>query len=197
MSRVGKLPISVPNGVTVSIGDGSVGVKGSLGESQIAIPEALTVEQADNQVVVKRSGDGRKERSLHGLVRVLIANAVTGVSEGFSRVLEISGVGFRAELKGDTILFNLGFSHPILFQCSSLSAAGPWIRYPLAKAAQGGEGKAELRLLFPSARRVGESGGYGRVHGLGHLVFETKNWWGAKQAQKGDKLHLCAGQAGL
>ena len=116
MSRVGRLPISVPNGVTVSIGDGSVGVKGSRGESEIAIPESLSVEQADDQVVVKRVGDSRQERSLHGLVRVLIANAVTGVSEGFTRVLEISGVGFRAELKGDTILFNLGFSHPILFQ---------------------------------------------------------------------------------
>ena len=116
MSRVGRLPISVPNGVTVSIGDGSVCVKGSRGESEIAIPESLSVEQADDKVVVKRAGDSRQERSLHGLVRVLIANAVTGVSEGFTRVLEISGVGFRAELKGDTILFNLGFSHPILFQ---------------------------------------------------------------------------------
>jgi len=116
MSRVGRLPISVPSGVTVSIGDGSVGVKGSRGESAIAIPESLSVEQADDKVVVKRAGDSRQERSLHGLVRVLIANAVTGVSEGFTRVLEINGVGFRAELKGDTILFNLGFSHPILFQ---------------------------------------------------------------------------------
>jgi len=116
MSRVGRLPISVPDGVTVSIGDGSVGVKGSRGESAIAIPEQLTVEQADGKVVVKREGDSRQERSLHGLLRVLIANAVTGVSQGFTRVLEINGVGFRAELKGDTILFNLGFSHPILFQ---------------------------------------------------------------------------------
>lgn len=116
MSRVGRLPISVPSGVTVSIGDGSVGVKGSRGEAEIAIPEQLTVDQADNQVVVKRTGDSRQERSLHGLFRVLIANAVTGVSQGFTRVLQINGVGFRAELRGDTILFNLGFSHPILFQ---------------------------------------------------------------------------------
>lgn len=116
MSRVGRLPISVPDGVTVSIGNGSVGVKGSRGEAEIAIPEQLAVEQADNRVVVKRGGDSRQERSIHGLVRVLIANAVKGVSEGFTRVLEINGVGFRAELKGDTILFNLGYSHPILFQ---------------------------------------------------------------------------------
>ena len=73
MSRVGRLPISVPSGVTVSIGDGSVGVKGSRGEAEIAIPEQLTVDQADNQVVVKRTGDSRQERSLHGLFRVLIA----------------------------------------------------------------------------------------------------------------------------
>jgi large subunit ribosomal protein L6 len=116
MSRVGRLPISIPSGVTVSIGDGSVGVKGSRGEAEIAIPEQLTVDQADKQVVVKRTGDSRQERSLHGLFRVLIANAVTGVSQGFTRVLQINGVGFRAELRGDTILFNLGFSHPILFQ---------------------------------------------------------------------------------
>ena len=67
--------------------------------------------------------------------------------------------------------------HPILYQMSSLSLAGPWIRFPLQKAAQGGEGKAELRLVFPSVRRVLSSGGYGRIHGLGHLVFEKKNWW--------------------
>jgi len=116
MSRVGRLPIKLPEGVTVSIDGGSVGVKGKRGEAAIPVPELMTVEQADGVITVSRSSDGREARSLHGLTRVLIANAVKGVSEGFTRTLEISGVGFRADLKGDTILFNLGFSHPVLFQ---------------------------------------------------------------------------------
>jgi large subunit ribosomal protein L6 len=91
-------------------------VKGPLGEASITVPELLSVEQADGAVVVARANDGREARSLHGLNRVLIANAVHGVSTGFTRSLEINGVGFRAELRRDTILFNLGFSHPILFQ---------------------------------------------------------------------------------
>ncbi len=116
MSRIGRLPVSIPDGVTVSIDGAAVGVKGPLGEASITVPELLSVEQADGAVVVARANDGREARSLHGLNRVLIANAVHGVSTGFTRSLEINGVGFRAELRGDTILFNLGFSHPILFQ---------------------------------------------------------------------------------
>jgi large subunit ribosomal protein L6 len=116
MSRIGRLPVNVPDSVTVSIDGPSVGVKGPLGEASITVPEILSVEQVDGRVVVTRAGDGREARSLHGLIRVLIANAVTGVSVGFTRALEIKGVGYRAELRGDTILFNLGFSHPVLFQ---------------------------------------------------------------------------------
>ena len=116
MSRIGKQPITVPQGVTIALEAGSVGVKGSRGEASIPIPDLIGVEQDGESLNVTRTDDGRRARSLHGLTRVLIANAVKGVSEGFTRVLELSGVGFRADLKGDTILFNLGFSHPILFQ---------------------------------------------------------------------------------
>ncbi len=116
MSRVGRLPVSVPSGVTVTLEAGAARVRGPKGEQCVPIPEALEVEREGDALVVKRRSEDRLARSLHGLTRKCLWNAVTGVSEGFSRVLELNGVGYRAELKGDVIHFSLGYSHPVLFQ---------------------------------------------------------------------------------
>jgi large subunit ribosomal protein L6 len=116
MSRVGRLPVKVPQGVTVALKPAAVEVKGPKGTSRVDVPAALKVEQKGDEIVVSRQDDSRESRALHGLTRKHIANSVAGVSSGFTRVLEIAGVGYRAEVRGNAIFFTLGFSHPILFQ---------------------------------------------------------------------------------
>jgi large subunit ribosomal protein L6 len=116
MSRVGRLPVKVPSGVTVTLGAAEIGVRGPKGSSSVPLPASLKVEREGDDLVVARNSDDRHARSLHGLTRKQLWNAVTGVSEGFTRILEITGVGYRAEVKGSAIQFSLGFSHPILFQ---------------------------------------------------------------------------------
>jgi len=113
MSRIGKLAIEVPQGVTVEITKGLVTVKGPKGELSEKIHEKITVEQNDNQVIVKRIGDDKFARSLHGLTRSLINNMVIGVTEGFKKELEIIGVGYKAQAQGNKVTLNLGYSHPI------------------------------------------------------------------------------------
>ena len=113
MSRIGKKPIPVPSGVSVSIDNQHVRVKGPLGELHLDIPEPITAAQEDNQLLVKRVSDDRKQRALQGLVRALLANNITGVSKGFSKNLVIEGVGFRAKVKGKHLTMNLGYSHPV------------------------------------------------------------------------------------
>ena len=115
MSRIGKAPIPIPDGVTVEIKKNVVKVKGPKGELEQKVHPDITVKVADNQVLVKRPTDNRHHRAMHGLYRSLIANMVTGVSQGFSRRLEIIGVGYRAEKKGKAVVFSLGYSHPIVF----------------------------------------------------------------------------------
>ena len=116
MSRIGRLAIKLPKGTSADVKAGAVSVKGPKGAASIDVPAPLSVEQREDELVVQRSGDDRKTRSLHGLTRKLLANAVAGVSVGFTRVLEINGVGYRAEVKGDMIQFALGYSHPILYR---------------------------------------------------------------------------------
>ena len=114
MSRIGRLPIDIPAGVEVKIEEGNkVTVKGPKGTLEKCLPVEMTIKQEDNQVVVTRPNDLKKMKSLHGLTRSLIANMITGVSEGYEKKLEINGVGYRAQKKGKEITFNLGFSHPI------------------------------------------------------------------------------------
>ncbi len=116
MSRVGKAPVVVPSGVTVNIADQVVEVKGSKGTLTVNIPEPITVVQEDNEIVVSRPDDNRKSRSLHGLTRSLINNAVVGVTEGYTIKMEIFGVGYRVQLKGKDLEFALGYSHPVLIE---------------------------------------------------------------------------------
>ena len=115
MSRVGKNPIPVPAGTKVKIEDGKFVAEGPQGKVEQTLLTRLNVEVEDGEVRVARRGDSQQERSLHGLMRALLANAVIGVSEGFKKVLEINGVGYRAEVKGQEVHFSLGYSHPIVY----------------------------------------------------------------------------------
>ena len=113
MSRIGQLPIVVPAGVDVKIKGTHVRVKGPKGELQHTFPADMAISLEDGEVVVKRPSDERTHRAFHGMTRALINNMVLGVSTGFSKVLEINGVGYRDELEGNNLILNVGFSHPV------------------------------------------------------------------------------------
>lgn len=116
MSRIGKLPIEIPKGVKISYTDSVIKVEGPKGNLSRKVMEGVSIELSDTSVVVQRADDGLKARSAHGLTRTLISNMVTGVTKGFETALEINGVGYRAEAKGDVLNLSLGYSHPINFQ---------------------------------------------------------------------------------
>jgi large subunit ribosomal protein L6 len=113
MSRIGKMPVTVPSGVDVKVDGAQVTVKGSKGELSRQFTDRVSFAMDDGVITVAREDDTRESRALHGLSRALLANMVEGVSEGFSKVLEIQGVGYRASLKGSDIELLVGFSHPV------------------------------------------------------------------------------------
>ncbi len=117
MSRIGKKPIEIPNGVTVSVDGQNVTVKGPLGEEKIALLNGVSakIEESNLQVSIA-DFDNKQQRAYHGLFRSLLSNMVTGVSTGFVKELEIIGVGYRAQQQGKNIQFQLGFSHPVIFE---------------------------------------------------------------------------------
>lgn len=115
MSRIGRMPIPVPQGTKVEVRDGLFVAEGPKGRVEQTLFEGYPVEVKDGAVEVARSGDTGPERSLHGLLRALLANAVQGVSAGFTKQLDIVGVGYRAEVKGPQVQFALGYSHPVLY----------------------------------------------------------------------------------
>ena len=113
MSRIGKQPIPLPAGVSVSISPGRVMVNGPRGELVQRVPHRIAVEQTDGELVVRRPTDRGEDRALHGLTRSLVANMVEGVTNGFEKRLEIHGVGYRAALRGGTLELSVGYSHPV------------------------------------------------------------------------------------
>ncbi|WP_250282606.1 MULTISPECIES: 50S ribosomal protein L6 [unclassified Frankia] len=113
MSRIGRLPIPVPSGVDVSVDGTEVVVKGPKGTLSHSVAEPITVSAQDGQLLVARPDDERRSRALHGLTRTLVANMVTGVTAGYSKTLEIVGVGYRVQARGSDLEFALGFSHPV------------------------------------------------------------------------------------
>jgi large subunit ribosomal protein L6 len=113
MSRIGRLPIPVPSGVDVAIDGQTVTVKGPKGTLSHTVAAPITVNQEDGALRVQRPDDERNSRALHGLSRTLIANMITGVTEGYSKTLEIVGVGYRVQARGSNLEFALGFSHPV------------------------------------------------------------------------------------
>ena len=116
MARVGRLPIEVPAGVEVKIDGSYVKVKGPKGELEFTFTPIITIKQEDGSIVVERPTDQPMHRALHGTTRSVINNMVVGVSKGFERVLEIEGVGYRAELDGKNLVINVGYSHPVLVE---------------------------------------------------------------------------------
>lgn len=115
MSRIGKLPVTIPAGVKIAVDPSAVRVEGPKGKLHAAIPAGVQVTVEGNVAHVTRDNEQRKLRALHGLTRKLIANMAQGVSQGFTRVLDINGVGYRAEVRGQEIHMTLGYSHPVVF----------------------------------------------------------------------------------
>ena len=113
MSRIGRLPVEVPQGVDVAIKGSNVRVKGPKGQLEHTFPAAMKISLKDGTVTVERPSDEREHRALHGMTRAIINNMVVGVSQGFEKVLEINGVGYRAELSGKKLIINVGYSHPV------------------------------------------------------------------------------------
>jgi large subunit ribosomal protein L6 len=113
MSRIGRMPIDIPTGVTVTIAGQDVSVKGPKGELSLRVKEPIVAAMVESQVVVTRPDDERESRSLHGLTRTLINNQIIGVTEGFTKTLQVVGTGYRLAAKGQGIEFSLGYSHPI------------------------------------------------------------------------------------
>ncbi len=115
MSRIGRKPIVIPKGVVVEVKDNSVFVEGSKGKLKRSLPNRISLEIKDNQILVKRISDTAQDKSLQGLIRALIFNMIKGVTEGYTKELEIIGVGYKAQIQGDNLNMQLGFSHPAVF----------------------------------------------------------------------------------
>jgi large subunit ribosomal protein L6 len=120
MSRIGKLPVDLPKGVTLNVSDANVvSVKGPLGELTQVVNKDIRVEVVENEIIISRPSESKNHKSLHGLYRALIHNMVVGVSEGYKKELELVGVGYRAEAKGQNLEMSLGFSHEVLIELPS------------------------------------------------------------------------------
>ena len=113
MSRIGRMPVTLPQGVEVDIQGSNVRVKGPKGEMQRTFPSEMIFVMGENEVLVQRPSDEARHRALHGMTRALVNNMVVGVSSGFNRLLEVNGVGYRAEMDGKTLVLHVGYSHPV------------------------------------------------------------------------------------
>ena len=153
MSRIGKLPINIPEGVKVALDGKAIRFEGPKGKLETAIPPGIGVKVEDKIVRVEREVEERKVRALHGLTRKLLANMAEGVSKGFTRVLDINGVGYRAEVKGQEIHMTLGYSHPVVFQLPQgvTAAVERQVIITLTSADRQllGESAAKIRSLRP------------------------------------------------
>lgn len=150
MSRIGKLPIQVPGGVTITVDSHAVTVKGPKGELSQFITPDVNVKQEDGAVTVERRDDSKPAKSQHGLMRSLISNMVIGVTEGFEKKLEVSGVGFRVSGGGQAIEMSLGFSHPVKYQAPEgvqLTVNKMEITVSGISKQQVGQAAAEIRAL--------------------------------------------------
>lgn len=116
MSRIGKIPVEVPKDVKIALNPRSIKVEGAKGKLDMDIPQGISVEQKDNQIMVSRRSDLKQDRSNHGTIRARIRNMILGVTAGHKKELEIQGLGFRAQLQGKKVVFNLGLSHPVEFE---------------------------------------------------------------------------------
>lgn len=152
MSRIGKQPIEIVAGVKVAIDKARVVVEGPKGKLDFDIPDGVKAQQKDNRIVVTRLSDTKDHRMKHGLVRAIINNMVTGVTKGFSKELEIQGVGFKAQLNGKKLVLNLGFSHPVEYSIpESISIETPKPTQVVVKGIDKrlvGQVAAEIRAFY-------------------------------------------------
>ena len=177
MSRIGRLPIVLPQGVKVSVKDNEVTVTGPKGELKQSLNEGISVALSDNKLIVSRSGDERKIRALHGLIRSLLANMVTGVTKGFQKDLEVVGVGYRVQLAGKNIVLRAGYSHQIEVE-------------PLAGITLGVEGTNKIKVSGMNKETVGQMAA--KIRGIKPVDdFKGK---GIKYA--GEVIKLKAGKTG-
>jgi large subunit ribosomal protein L6 len=152
MSRIGRRPISIPSGVTVTLQGAKVSVKGPKGTLEGPVPKGIQLDVADGKVKVARPADDTKTRALHGLARASVANMITGVTTGFVRELEIQGIGFRAEVKGKKLVMALGFSHPVevaIPEGLSVSVAENRIKVEGTDRGRVGQFASDLREIRP------------------------------------------------
>ncbi|WP_322797193.1 50S ribosomal protein L6 [Tepidiforma sp.] len=153
MSRIGRQPIPVPPNVTITIEEGNrVAVKGPRGELARQFPGAVRFNREDGVITVTRESDDGEHRALHGLSRTLLANMVTGVTAGFTKVLEVQGVGYRAQMQGSALQLSLGFSHPVIVnppEGIKFSVEGPRITVEGIDKEQVGQVAANIRKLRP------------------------------------------------
>ncbi len=168
MSRIGKQPIPVPAGVEVTIDGSSVTVTGPKGTLSATFDRDMIIEKDDGVITVKRPSDERRHRALHGLTRTLIANMVTGVSQGFQKELEIIGVGYRAALKGSDLDLSLGFSHPVVVPApEGITFEVPAPNKIIVKGIDKqkvGQVAAEIRRIRPPEPYKGKGVRYGGEH---------------------------------
>jgi len=168
MSRIGRQPVPVPSGVTIAVEATRVEVKGPKGTLEAPIPSGLTVKVDDSEVRVGRPDDHGDTRALHGLTRALIANMVTGVTNGFAKSLEIQGVGYQAEMKGKQLNLLLGFSHPVLLDVpqglSVVLDGNTKLRIEGIDRAQVGQFAADIRSLRPPEPYKGKGIRYAGEH---------------------------------
>jgi len=155
MSRVGKAPITISSGVEVKVAGSTVTVKGAKGESVWEIPSQITVAVEDNQVLVGRTNETKEARSLHGTIRSVINNMVIGVDKGYVKELEISGVGYKAQMQGQTCVLALGFSHEIKYEIPAgitveVNKAGVEVKVSGHDKALVGQVAARIRLFSPA-----------------------------------------------
>lgn len=153
MSRIGKLPIAIPAGVKVAVDTSGIRIEGPKGKLQAGVPAGVSIKVEGDSMRVERANEDRKIRALHGLTRKLVANMAQGVSVGFSRILDINGVGYRAEVKGQEIHMTLGYSHPVVFPLPQgvTAAVERQIIITLSGADRQilGETAAKIRMLRP------------------------------------------------
>ncbi len=153
MSRIGRQPVALPSNVQVTIGDDNhVTVKGPRGELSRQFPKTMTISRDEGNLVVTRPNDEGKQRALHGLSRTLLNNMVTGVTTGFTKTLEVQGVGYRAQVQGSSLQLALGFSHPVIIappQGITFAVEGPRINIQGNDKEQVGQVAANIRKLRP------------------------------------------------
>ena len=175
MSRIGKQPIAIPDGVNVAVDPGRVTVNGPLGELTQNVPVRMLIEKEDGQLLVKRPTERGDDRALHGLTRSLVANMVEGVTNGFEKRLEIQGVGYRASLRGTALELNVGYSHPVVID----APAGITFEVPVQTEIivkgidkqQVGQVAAEIRAYRPPEPYKGKGV---RYHDERVVIKETK-----------------------